>query len=169
MTTYFPFVPSSQTPPTFQPTLDGTVYNATITWNLFGGDYYLNLLTLNNVPVLTRTLTGSPTGVAIEAITWANQTVDVTTVDPHGYKVGNTIDLTLSGNVPDSLNGIFRCLVVGPFDFTFSFATDPGDAAQLGIVEYNINFLQGYFNAAGQPFVSTLVFREQSQTFEIVP
>lgn len=169
MTTYFPLIPSSQAPPSFQPTLDGVVYNVTITWNLFGADYYFNLSTLNNVPVLTRALTGSPTGVAVENISWSNQTVDITTVDPHGYPIGSSADLTLSGNAPDSLNGLFRCLIIGPFDLTFPLTTDPGDATAFGVVQYNVNFLQGYLNAAGQLFASTLVFREQSQTFEVTP
>lgn len=169
MTTYFPFVPSNQTPPSFQPTLDGQVYNAVVTWNLFGADYYINLLTLNGDLVFCRAMSGSPTGVAIEAISWVHQTVDVTTIEPHGYKIGNTVKLTLSGNAPDSLNGLFSCLVIGPYDFTFPLATDPGPATQLGLAEYNINFLAGYLNAAGQPFSSTMVFRQQAQQFEITP
>lgn len=60
MTTVTPFTPSSQAPFQFQPELDGSLYTAIVTWNLFGRRYYLNLYTLQGTRVMTVPLIGSP-------------------------------------------------------------------------------------------------------------
>ena len=102
MTTFTNFVPNSVAPFSWKPTLDGNVYNATVTWNLFAQRWYLTIADLSNNPVLTIALTGSPIGVAIKSLTWddLNLVVDVVTAAPHGYAVGQTVKLTLSGNAP---------------------------------------------------------------------
>jgi hypothetical protein len=56
----FNFVPPALTPFQFQPTLDGSAYNCTVTWNISGQRWYLNVLTLQNVLVLSVALIGSP-------------------------------------------------------------------------------------------------------------
>ncbi len=60
MTTITPFTPSSTAPFQFQPTLDGSLYTAIVTWCLFGRRYYLNLFTLQGTRVFTMPLIGSP-------------------------------------------------------------------------------------------------------------
>jgi hypothetical protein len=59
-TVYVPFTPSASTNFRFQATLDGTVYNVIVNWNLFGQRYYVNIYDLTNVRVLTIPLIGSP-------------------------------------------------------------------------------------------------------------
>lgn len=54
------FTPSPKSNFQFQPTLDGTVYNCLIKWNLFGQRYYLNIYTLQRVLVVCLPLIGSP-------------------------------------------------------------------------------------------------------------
>lgn len=58
--TIIDFTPSSTQPFQFQPTLDGQVYNAIVTWGLFGRRFYLNIYTLGNVLVEALPLIGSP-------------------------------------------------------------------------------------------------------------
>lgn len=58
-TTFIDFVPSSSAPFQFQATLDGSVYTVTVTWNVFGQRYYVNIFTLDGTRVLTIPLIGS--------------------------------------------------------------------------------------------------------------
>jgi hypothetical protein len=60
MTTYTPFVPNPVTAFNFLTTLDGTQYSVVITWNMSGQRWYLNIFTLQNVPVLIIALIPSP-------------------------------------------------------------------------------------------------------------
>lgn len=60
------FAPSPNTAFTFQPTLDGQLYTAIITNNVFRrpgdaeGGWYLNIYTLQGARVLTVAMVGSP-------------------------------------------------------------------------------------------------------------
>lgn len=58
--TVIPFAPSRLAPFQFSPTLDGEVYSAVVTWNLFGRRYYLNLYALDGTLVTCRAMVGSP-------------------------------------------------------------------------------------------------------------
>ena len=163
MTQLFPFVPNTQSPFTFQPTLDGLPYAASVTWNLMGQRWYLNITQLNGTPILTQANIGSPDGVAIQSIDWAHGVVTVVTALPHQYTVGQVIDVTISGCLPDAYNGLVEAFIVDKVTFTYQLAMDPGDATQLGNEMYNINLIENYFDA------STLVFRQSSQTCEVTP
>lgn len=68
MTTYFDFQESQAGPFQFQPTLDGTVYTAIVTWNTFGQRYYLNLYTPDSILVLCIPVIGSPLDYDISLI-----------------------------------------------------------------------------------------------------
>lgn len=163
MTTFYPFTPTNTPPaPYFQPTLDGVTYTITINNNLFGQRYYLfctdqsgNIIF--NVPVVT-----SLPSVPIENLTWdgPSQTATVTTVDPHGYQIGLTLDLTISGATPSAFNGTFPMLSTGSTTLTFFLADDPGQMTVAGALSYLISMTAGYFS-------STLVYR--NNTFEVSP
>jgi hypothetical protein len=58
--TPYPFNPSVNAVFQFQPTLDNTVYNVSVTWNLFGERYYVNINTLQGILVVSLPLIGSP-------------------------------------------------------------------------------------------------------------
>jgi len=169
MTTYFSFTPSTAAPFSFQPTLDGAVYNATVPWLLFGSRYYLNLQSIGGVGLWFGAVVGSPAGVAITALSWASGIVSAQTAVPHGYKVARSIELTIAGCTPDGYNGVFPCLITGPAAFSYQLAADPGVATVFGTAAYNINLIGGVPNANGTPFASTLVFRQSSQQFEVSP
>jgi hypothetical protein len=68
VTTLTDFVPSQSAPFQFQPTLDGQVYSAVVTWNLFGRRFYLNLSSLDGTLVVCKALVGSPDGSDIDLV-----------------------------------------------------------------------------------------------------
>lgn len=54
------FTPSDTNVFQFQPTLDNSTFSVTVTWNVFGERYYVNISTLQGVLVYTIPLIGSP-------------------------------------------------------------------------------------------------------------
>lgn len=162
MTTLIPFTPSSGGPFQFQPILDGNTYTAFVTSNLSGNRYYVNLYDLNGNWIFTLPLIGSDAALTLASLTWAIGVVTATTELEHGYAVGSTIKLTISGAVADSYNGTVLALITGPMTFTYPIPTVLDDATIPGTVNYNINMAAGYFQ-------STMVFRQAAQTFEISP
>jgi hypothetical protein len=68
VTTRFTFTPSPLQPFQFQPTLDGSVYIATVTWNLAGQRWFITISTLTGNRVLTRAMVGSPAGFDINLV-----------------------------------------------------------------------------------------------------
>ena len=65
MTTQTQFTPSVSQNFTFQPTLDGQVYNVTVTWSLFGQRWLVNCYDLSGNLVFARPLRSSPNAVDI--------------------------------------------------------------------------------------------------------
>lgn len=171
MTTYTNFTPNQSTPFTFQPTLDGNTYTVIVKWNLARGGkgtqgetgWYVFVNTTNNVNIVTLPLIGSDIGQEIETLTDVLGVITVTTPVPHGYKLGATVNLTISGATPDAYNGVWQMYVETPDTLSFSMPSDPGtDATVPGVLSYDIDLLAGYFN-------STMVFRLPSQQFEVTP
>ena len=148
----------------FQPTLDGEVYNAAVVW-LFGmaQRWYLQLYSLSGNLVFLQALIGSPSGFNIEAMSWSNGAVTITTAGFHDYLPLSTIDLTVAGAAPSVFNGVQRMFVVDRQTLTFMLSADPGSPTVLGRVSYDINMGESYFED------STLVYRESTQQFEVTP
>jgi hypothetical protein len=162
MTTYFPFV-SGPNIFQFQPTLDNQVYSASVTWNLFRQGWYLNLVDSSGNFIVSKALVGSPSALNLQSLSWAMGVVAATVINPHGYKLGTTLQLTVSGVNPIAYNGIWMCLITGPTTFTYPLPAYPGQSSALGAVSSDINLVWDYFQT------TTLVFRDASQTFEVVP
>lgn len=163
MTTIVPYAPQIGGPFSFQATLDGQQYIISVPWGLAGQRWFCSCTQLDGTPVFLLPLIGSPTGIVIEGLSWANGTVTCMTSIPHGYQIGMTIALTLIGSAPDAYNGSFLCLITGPDTFTYPLSADPGNATAFGVANYNINIAEGYFTT------STLIFRAQASQFEITP
>jgi hypothetical protein len=162
MTTYTLFTPSPTQAFSFRSALDGTTYNITIPWSLFGQRYYVTCRTLSGGLVFSVPLIGSPAGVNVQAATWEQNTVTITAATSHGFKVGSIINLTLYGMAPAAYNGTFACKIINNTQFTFPLNSFPGEVSTLGSVQYNINLAAGYFT-------SSLVYREQNRIFEVTP
>ena len=168
-TTFFNFTPSSAAPFQFQPVLDGQPYSATVPWLLFGRRYYLNLFALDGTQILLTGLNGSPIGIQIGSLSWANGTVSATTIAPHGYKTARSIMLTIAGCAPNAYNGLVKALITGPSSFSWPLAINPGPASVFGNANYDINLIGGVEKEDGTFFSSTLVFRAQNSQFEVNP
>jgi hypothetical protein len=162
MTTFVDFVPSTVAPFSFQATLDGQVYNVIVTWSLFGRRYYVNVVALDGTIVVSLALVGSPTGVAIQELSWLRGKAIAVTAVPHGYDVGRIVGLTVSGAAPDAFNGLVDAVITGPDSFSWALSTDPGAATAFGTVSYNLSLTAGYFD-------STLVYRQAANQFEVSP
>lgn len=171
--TTFGFTPTATAPYRFQPTLDGAVYSATVTWNLFAQRWYLNLSDLSGNRIFSLPVVGSSAIQPLAALAWQNGTVTATTQDPHGYAIGIMIALTVSGATPGAYNGSFPCLTTGPSSFTYPLSADPDPpttsvdglqtASAPGAYSFDLNIAAGYFTT------STLVYRTSSGNFEITP
>lgn len=162
MTTLIPFRPAPASPFEFQPTLDDQVYTATVVWSLFGRRWFMNLATLDQTLVAFLPVIASPSGVDIQSLKWDNGFITAVTRQPHQRRVLDTIAITLSGCAPDIYNGKINALVTKPNTFAWPMNANPGDATRLGVIDFNINIVGGYFK-------STLVYRETTQNFEITP
>jgi hypothetical protein len=163
MSTFFNFNPQPLVNFQFTPTLDGVSYTAIVPWLLFGQRWYLSLLALNGELIFNRSLIGSPSGVSIEGLSWETGYVNALTSAPHGYQVGQTIELTLSGSLPVAYDGIYECVITGPNTFSYPLASDPGLPSSFGNVNYNVNLAWGYFDT------SVMVYRPATQQFEVTP
>lgn len=72
-------------------------------------------------------------GQAIASIAWAATVVTVTTSLPHGYTIGDTLELTITGFTPTGWNGTFLVTVTDATHFTYNLPTNPGSATALGV------------------------------------
>lgn len=68
---------------------------------------------------------------AITSMNWSSMLVTVTT-NPHGFTVGDTLYLAISGVTPTSYNGIFLVTVTGPSSFTYVLISNPGAVTVQG-------------------------------------
>ncbi len=167
MTTYTPFLPTATVPFQFTPTLDGAQYTLVVTWGLAGQRWYVNLYDQNGVLIFYLPLiaSGNPTPTASLTYDGVSQLATVTTVSPHGLAIGSIVEMTISGVTPSGYNGVFAMEVVsGPSTLKYSLAPDPGGPATAqGSIGRDINIGAGYFET------STLIFRDETQQFEVSP
>jgi len=163
MTTYVTFAPSATSNFQFQCQLDGNTYNVVVTWSLFGARYYINVYSLAGVLIVSLPMTGSPNALNLSSATYANGIATVTTSDPHTFKVGSVVVLTVSNASPTDYNGTYQCRVLNNTQLSYPISTQPSASSTTGSIAYNINLLQGYFTT------STLVWRVENNQFEVSP
>lgn len=159
----FQFVPPTTQPFFFNPTLAGQTYLAVVPWSLFGARWYIELSSPDGTLVFSKALAGSPDGKAIQSLSWANGYAVARTAAPHGYRVLDTVNLTVTGCAPAGYNGTVQALITKLDEFAYPLPSDLGEATTLGLVSYDINIVAGY--VAG----SSMVFRDSSQQFEVTP
>ena len=68
MTTIVQFNPQPTSVFRFSPVLDGITYSATVTWNVYGQRYYLNIYTVDGTLKLSIPLIGSPDSGFVESV-----------------------------------------------------------------------------------------------------
>lgn len=164
MTQVFDFAPSiTGSPPfQFQPTLDDSVYNATVGWLLYGQRWYLSVFTLDGDRVFSIPLVGSPTGTNNASLVWKDGRVTATTIQPHEFTVGAQVSVQILGATPAALSGTFLAYVIDTQTFSYPVAQDPGTTTSPGIVRHDVNLAGGYFD-------STIVYREANGQIEVSP
>lgn len=163
MTTLVPFQPTPFAPVSFIATLDGQQYTISITWNLFGQRWYFNVADLSGNQIVSEGLAASPAPLALASLAWANGFASATTGTPHGFLIGSTALLSVSGCAPAAYNGAVEAYVENHNTIYWPLMENPGMATQLGAVSADIDLVEQYFQT------STVVFRESTQQFEINP
>ena len=68
MITYVKFQPSNAAPFIFSAVFDGIQYSISVTWNLTGLRYYVNIYGSDGVLVLSAPVVGSPTGFDVNIV-----------------------------------------------------------------------------------------------------
>ncbi|HBM0952466.1 hypothetical protein ABK735_21535 [Enterobacter kobei] len=72
---------------------------------------------------------------SISAISWSSNIVTVTLSAAHGWDIGSTVPLVVSGVTPSGYNAAVDATVTSATEFTYPLATDPGTATVLGTVK----------------------------------
>ena len=167
MTTFVNFVPSTSGPFQFQATLDGAQYNVSITQNVYGQRYYVNVYDLSGNLVVSRGLNSSTPKFG-GTFTWSDGTAYVSLTSPHWIPIGAVANLTAS-DTGIAFDGQYQMLATGPSSLSYALASNPGVSSATGSIAQNINFIAGYLNSAGKVFSSTLIYRDNTEQFEVSP
>lgn len=130
--TIYPFAQTVGANFTFNPILNGKTYQATVTWNVFGQRWYMNINDLAGNLIIATAVVSSDDQKAIESISWAYGVVTVTATLPHFMPLGTVANLNISGNTPNGYNGLFPCSITGPLTFTYLLSSYPGQQVTLG-------------------------------------
>jgi hypothetical protein len=165
VSTFVTFQPSTTAAFSFPLTLTGTPYVATITWNVFGERYYLNLADLSGNPVLCRALVSS--GPRYQAsFNWANGTATATIVGAHNVPVGNVVDVRTS-QTGTPFDGEYRALSTGPNTLTYPIQVNPQvPTPQNGTLSFDLNLVAEVLDPSGNPIVGWLLYHCDTQQFE---
>jgi hypothetical protein len=165
MSQLIPFNPSNLANFTFQPVLDGSTYNAVVTWNAYAGRYYLGIYSQQNVLQVYTPLISSPDPVTMNAdeigsngLILANRNAGVIpgmTVMGPGVPVGQVVSVIA---VEQGVAYLSQPVQESAADEANETAGQ--EANETYTFTYSINLVKGYF---GTP----LVFRGCSQQFEI--
>lgn len=158
-TTLLPFTPSTTAVFSFQPTLNGVLYNATVTWNVFGQDYYLNLTDLSGNLILATAVAGS--GPQLQGLlSWSDQpgAMAVTTL-PHEVPIGSLVNLRVS-QTGTAFDGFWQALATTPTTLTYALS-NPNEAVPVpGIVDFPLNMVASVVSGG------FLAFHDETQQFE---
>ncbi|EPT4023365.1 hypothetical protein ACVQMG_001571 [Enterobacter roggenkampii] len=71
----------------------------------------------------------------ITAVSWLANVVTVTLAAPHGWTVGDTVPLVVSGVTPAGYNQSVDATVTSTTEFTYPLASNPGTATVMGSVK----------------------------------
>ena len=159
----YSFEPSVGQNFTFSPVLDGNTYNATVTWNMFGQRWYINLYDLSGNLIVSRALASSGPRQSILSATWDLNIVTVTSQLPHYLPIGSAAQLRIFSMTPSTYNGSYLCRITGSDTFEYDLAGDPGQVVSAGSYGQVTDLADGYFTS------SVLLYYADSSNFETVP
>jgi len=134
------FTPSSTQVFTFQPIIGGQQYTATVTWNVFGQRYYLNLYDLAGQLILSTALVSS--GPQLQAsLTWTAQVATATCTTAHNVPLGTLANAYVS-QTDSGFDGQQQMLATGAYTLTYALASNPNEPVPLsGIVSFPLNLV----------------------------
>lgn len=87
------------------------------------------LTLLTQLSTLSTILVGQK---ALSNLVWSAGTVTASTSTTHGFSIGDTLLLTISGCAPTGYNGTFTCTVTTTTQFTYPLASNPGTITTAG-------------------------------------
>ena len=164
-----PFTPNPNLSPpfSFYITLDGKLYNLTVTWSIGGQRWYLNCYDSSQNHIFSLPKVGSPSGMQFESLESDDEgNVTAVSSNPHGLDVGSVVQLQVYGCVPVAFNGSFPCSVLDGETFTWEIpntTTNPGTVSTLGWFKQMLNLLGGYFD------MNSMEYWTDGQAFVIYP
>ena len=85
---------------------------------------------LTQLADLTPILAGAK---AISSATQSGGVATITTTTPHGFLIGEYLEITVAGMTPANYNGTYLCLITGASTFTFPVLGAPGAATVVGV------------------------------------
>src|SRR3974390_1159522 len=85
---------------------------------------------LTQLSDLTPLLAGAK---AITSLNWSGGVVSVTTTANHGFTIGDTIPVVISGAAPAGYNGSFVATITGLNAFTYPLLSSPGAFTTAGV------------------------------------
>jgi hypothetical protein len=156
MTQILPFVTSTIAPPQFKVTLDGVQCNVTVTWNVAAQRYFINVYQVfDGSLVVAIPLVSTANGIELASLTWDQNLLAVIAVmaQPFYRPVGQIVQYTITGCQPTVFNGLFDCMTIDQWTFSYPMATDPGQAIILGAVNRYHDMIAPWVN-------STLIYRD---------
>jgi hypothetical protein len=162
MTTFYPFNSSRIRAPSYLMTFDGAQYTVTIIWNVSAQRFYILCQTTNNQVIFLVPLVASLPSIPLVNLEWDeyNSRVVVTTVNPHGFSLGQVIPLILHSTRPNIFNGFGPMTILNNTQFFYPMKQNPGQMTIAGFADYLISMTEGYFQ-------STLIYR--NGMFEVNP
>ena len=79
---------------------------------------------------LTSILTGA---LNLTSLSYNTGVVTAGTALPHGFTIGDTLELTITGAAPSGYNGTFLCTITGASAFTYPVGSSLAVATQYGV------------------------------------
>lgn len=142
MSTFVDFVPSTASAFQFQPTLAGNPYNVTVTWNIFGQRYYINLYDLSGNLLLCRAMCSS--GPTLQAsFGWVDGYAVATTTIPHSVPIGGVAKVVVS-RTSTTFDGTVQALSTGANTLAYLMSIAPAVALPVsGAVNFALNLVEG--------------------------
>lgn len=139
---FIDFVPSTITAFNFQPTWDNTIYNVTVTWNVFGQRYYVNVTDTSGNLILCRGMSETGPGF-VSSFTWLNGIATVTTATPHNVPLGAVANIYVSGT-GDTFDGSWQALATGAYTMTYAVDEPANVLPENGTLSFPLNLIEGY-------------------------
>lgn len=157
--TFINFTPSTVSAFTFQASIGGTQYQVTVTWNVFGQRYYVNVYSLGGVLIVCRALISCGPQL-LASFVWSDNFATATTQVAHNVPLGNSVDIVVS-QTSSPFDGTYPAFATSSTTLAYPLMPDPEEATPIsGAVNFNLNLVEGVLSTG------YLLFRDATQQFE---